>query len=646
MQADHPVVGFGLGPKQTAETLSAVEQRRAAAATCAAHDPACDWVATFSSLEKRSIERTLHRRGLALEPQPWGKQIDQVLVENEDVFAEDNWLQFFNEFHYTTRENRVRQELTIQVGEIWDQERVEESARRLRDPLYTSVVALLPVKSPEPGNVRLLVVTRDIWSLRLNTQYTFQQGALTNLSFSLSENNFLGTRDVLAAAVVMDPGAIAVGPLFIDKNFLGRHIDFRVRLDEIITRQAGKLFDPAMMTFSPIPGDPVGLQDGHTLHTEGSDATITFSRPLWSLATEWGWGTSVTYKNSIARSFTGTNGDPYELYTDPGSGLPFEFRYRTWSVNAYGVRQWGTRYKQQLSFGYTLSSTRSSLLPSFEGLDPVATQQFETDVFPRDEVISQPFVGYLFYRPRYRTVRNVATYDLAEDVRLGPSVSATLAQGLSALGCDHDFTRPSLSLGYTGRSWRWLHPPSANVSLRLQSGAPHGWTSSTTARVRAPHRDPDVRLVPHRRAGRARHALARHPEQVHAIGSDSGLRGYNVNQFRSLRSDSSRRATGQLELRTVPVPWWVLRLGGVAFYEVGGVAESLQHMDLHNDVGVGIRLLVPQTSRELFRFDLALPLRARRTTRRSTRSSSRVSRATSERASPAGTSRPGTRRSR
>jgi len=52
----------------------------------------------------------------------------------------------------------------------------------------------------------------------------------------------------------------------------------------------------------------------------------------------------------------------------------------------------------------------------------------------------------------------------------------------------------------------------------------------------------------------------------------------------------------------------VLRLGAVAFYEVGGAADSLNQMKLYNDVGAGIRMLIPQTSRELFRFDIALPL--------------------------------------
>jgi outer membrane protein assembly factor BamA len=604
--------------------LTPAELRHAAEVVCAAHDPKCDWVATFSSLEQRSIKRSLAARGVEIEPAPWGKVIDQVVVVNEDVFAEDNWLQFFNNFHITTRERRVREELTIQAGEVWDQDRVDESARRLHDPLYTSVVALVPLKSKVLGRVELLVVTRDIWSLRLNTQYTIQQGALTNLSFSLSENNFLGQRDVLAAAVVMDQGSLAIGPLFIDKDFLGKHLDLRIRVDDILTRKVGKVFDPTTMTFSPVPGDPQGLQDGGTLHSEGSDATVTLSRPLWSLATEWGAGTSFTWKNAIARSYrpvdvdSNGDGDPYELYTDPDSGLPTEFRYRTWSVNANAVRQWGTRYKHQVSFGYTLSSSKASLLPSFAGIDPAITAMFAADVFPRSEVISQPFVGYSFFEPRYRTVRNVSTYDLTEDVQLGPSASVTVAQGLAVLGGDHNFTRTSFAVGYI---LPWLRDgfvhPSASTSLRFQNGyASQTIDNNASAQIRAA--TPGFKYF--RVVGQVGVNTRWHDtqNQFYAIGSDSGLRGYNINQFRSPRGESSRLVSGQFELRTTPVPVWVgewppeylMHIGAVVFYEVGGAAASLNSMALFHDIGFGLRILFPQTSRELFRFDLAFPMQS------------------------------------
>jgi hypothetical protein len=88
----------------------------------------------------------------------------------------------------------------------------------------------------------------------------------------------------------------------------------------------------------------------------------------------------------------------------------------------------------------------------------------------------------------------------------------------------------------------------------------------------------------------------------YSAGSESGLRGYNIGQF-----IGDRRFVAQLEARSVPVPLWVLRFGAVLFYEAGGAANSFQRMHLYQDVGIGLRMLIPQTARDLFRFDLAFP---------------------------------------
>ncbi len=89
----------------------------------------------------------------------------------------------------------------------------------------------------------------------------------------------------------------------------------------------------------------------------------------------------------------------------------------------------------------------------------------------------------------------------------------------------------------------------------------------------------------------------------YSLGSDSGLRAYKIGQF-----IGDRRFVGQIEARSVPVPFWVLRLGAVAFYEVGGAANSFSQMQLHQNIGVGLRTLIPQTARDVFRFDFAKPL--------------------------------------
>src|SRR5262249_15993388 len=152
----------------------------------------------------------------------------------------------------------------------------------------------LPTKSAEAGKVDLLVVTRDIWSLRLNTQYSVQQNSLTNLSISLSENNFLGRRKTIALGFLVDQGSITTGPRYIDKNFLGEHLDFRWRIDKIFTRQTLDVIGqepPGSMMFEKRPsGDPGGLQDDHKFRSEGSQATVALTKTLWSLASTWGGG--------------------------------------------------------------------------------------------------------------------------------------------------------------------------------------------------------------------------------------------------------------------------------------------------------------------------------------------------------------------
>jgi len=558
-------------------------ERELAEARCTAQEPSCDWVATLSSLERASVVRALAARGYEPDPAPWHKVIGTIRVYNEDVFAEPNrFLQFFNIFHITTKESTIASEAVVAPGEVWDPLRIEETARRLRDPLWTSVVAVIPVRAATPGTVDVLIVTRDIWSLRLNTAYTFQQGKLTNLTTSLSENNFLGRRDLLAAAVTMDQGSIAVGPLFIDKNLLGEHLDFRAQLSDIVTRD--------------------DLTSHGRLHSEGTQSTISLTRPLWTLASEWAAGVSFNHRFAINRQYLGTALRPYD-YVDPTTMevTPFDRQYemRQWGTNAYVTRQWGTELKQQLSFGHTYNSQQPRPLADFAG-DDAERAAFIKDVLPRTEVTSVPFVQYAFFTPRYRTLRNVSTFALAEDVRTGPDLDISLGFGLKALGSDQNFQRLNSALGWT---IPWTRDGFVRVATglggRYQEGEFIDNSATWSVRAAAPAVGDVVRFL-------AQSSLTTHWHDTQngflAIGSDTGLRGFGINQF-----SGQRYFNAQLEARTLPYPWWVLRLGVVAFYDLGGAADSLARLPLHQDAGLGLRILIPQTSAQLLKFDFAIP---------------------------------------
>ncbi len=624
------VIVFAAGIAHADERLD----RARAEQVCNAQDPACDWLATLSSLERGTVTRAVAKRGYTVEPSPWNKVIGKVHVYNEDVFAErSRVLQFFNNFHVTTKEFAIRLETVIGEGELWDQERVEETARRLRDPLWSSVVVVIPVKSAEDGKVDMLVVTRDVWSLRLNTRYTFQSSKLTDLTLALSENNFFGTRKVLAIAFAMDQGSIAMGPLFIDKNFLGQHIELRGRFDTVVNR------DDFLNAF---PGLGVVRDDngeGGWTH-EGTQSSFSVTKPLWSLASKWGGGATFTHRFATDRRFFSTSIRPVRCPVDGGDCLtritnmpdepgefdpnttppeellPVEYSMRRYSTSVFATRQLdglfaGKKLKHQMALQYSFSRIRPDLLDSFSGNAEQASA-FRRAALPRRDTLSEVAVSYGFFTPKFRSLRNVQSYDLAEDVRFGPDFDLSLGLGLELLGGSANYQRAGASLGWT---FPWCRDgfvrPNIGIGTKRQPGI-RGDTNyidnSASAGLRIV--TPTywfARLVASLSTSTVWNRSVPGLPGPFFLGSDDGLRGYLINEF-----DGERLARGNFELRSIPRPLWFLRVGAVLFYDAGAVPDTWKSFSiakhLHHDIGLGFRALIPQSNREVFRFDLAFPL--------------------------------------
>jgi outer membrane translocation and assembly module TamA len=91
--------------------------------------------------------------------------------------------------------------------------------------------------------------------------------------------------------------------------------------------------------------------------------------------------------------------------------------------------------------------------------------------------------------------------------------------------------------------------------------------------------------------------------RFYTLGGLTGLRGYAIGQFTGLR-----QVVGNLEFRTVGTRVWFTRVGAVAFWDLGHAADRFADLGLRHDVGVGARMLIPQFSTLVFRFDWAIPL--------------------------------------
>lgn len=531
---------------------------------------------SLGSYEQAALDRALAARRLVIDHAPAGKVLRTIHVVNFSVFGKDDaFLTWLNIFHRTTRENIVRREVLLRPGQVWDQGVVEESLRRLRDPVFSALAVIVPVVAPEPGQVDLLVVTRDIWSLRLNSRYELQGSTLTQLVVAPSENNLFGWRKMLSLLFEMDQGSYTVGPFYLDKNLGGTRMEIEARGAVIVSRE--------------------------TNEPEGQRASMLLTYPLWSLEQDWGATLDVSHFDGVVRSFQGTGLRSYDNEDTPEvEAVPWRYGLRSTQLESTVTRALGDGIKHHLTAGYTMTLDRPMVPADFSG-DMVLRAAFVEDVLPPSERTSGLLLRYRLFTPSFHIFRNVDTYDLPEEIRLGPDLQAELAVAHRVLGSEADF------LGLAGRvAWIWRvgHDGFASALLeasgRLQDGALinnlvlgelRGITPTLGRLLRLVARVDAAALVDDRR------------NRFLVVDGGTGLRGYDIGAF-----TGTRRVRMNLEARSLPVRVWFSRVGVLAFWDMGHAADSVDELSMRHDLGLGLRVLIPQLQPLVFRLDWAIPL--------------------------------------
>ena len=98
------------------------------------------------------------------------------------------------------------------------------------------------------------------------------------------------------------------------------------------------------------------------------------------------------------------------------------------------------------------------------------------------------------------------------------------------------------------------------------------------------------------------------------LGSDDGLRGYLINDSTASASHAATSSCARSRSRCGSCAWRRDLLRRRRGADTWGTFSAARH--LHQDIGVGFRALIPQSNRDLFRFDLAIPLDDGERTRR------------------------------
>lgn len=531
------------------------------------------------------MDDSLATLGLIRDPSPAGKVIGTIHVVSQDVFSRrDWWFQLLNFFHRTTRPISLRRELLMRPGQRYDQALVEETIRNLQSPPalsfagrpfvppeLSSVVDIEPVVSPLPGTVDLLVVTRDVWSLRFNTNFEFQQNTLSLLSTSLSENNLFGWRKYLAVNFLLDQGKWGTGPTYFDPDIRGTHLT---------------LYAAAMAWYAR-----------ETERYEGNEETLSLRYPLYSLASRWGAGVDFIHRDTVLRSFRGNVLRLQDVLLPSGATepLPAIYRRRITTVDVNVVRSFGTLVVQRLTLGHLVDGHRSEVLADFP--DPAAAGAFLDQFAPVSERRSEPYLRYDVFLARYGVLRDLDTFDLRESVRLGPSLSLLLGYGVPALGADFQALvmggTASLAVGGGGGYGK----TTLSASARLREGRLIDQIRGATSYAASPMLWRVVRLVMSASVNTVRADTAR---GRYLLGGSSGLRGYAIGEFQG-----TTEVIAHAELRFAPAAVFSQRLGALLFYDLGDAAASFAKLHPYHDVGLGLRWLIPQLNSTVLRFDWA-----------------------------------------
>jgi hypothetical protein len=552
-------------------------------------------------LEREALEDALRARGLVVDPAPEGKTIGQVHVVNHEVFSARDWyFQLLNMFHRTTREPLIRREALFGPGQPYRPELIAETRRNLQNPDLSSVVVVVPVVSAAPGTVDVLIVTRDVWSLRLNTDFQLEQGngqaRLLSLTSSLSENNLFGWRKQASFYFDLDQGAIALGPTYIDRNIAGTRLT--------LTASARALFS----------------REG--FRSEGSTSNVALRYPLWALSRRWGAAASAGHTDRVVRTFQGHNLRPVDFTSTPDvkERYPWIYRLRTFGTGASVTRSFGAAVIQRVSLSHGYSVVRPSFTPDFP-LDDQARAEFARQIFPRSERVSSVGLVYSLFTPRYVTYRDLDTFDLREDRVLGPSASANLSRAARALGSDRDFYGLGAGAGWTFGWLGGLQGISAGWSSRIEGGRLTDQAYSANAYQVSPVLRRVGRLIATIGAGAV---VDDTRSTFYYLGVDNGLRGYAVGDL-----FGKAWMAGHLEARSMALSVATFRLGGLVFYDLGdaaspdpgtgaGVVRAARAvLGLHpkHDVGLGLRLLIPQLNAYVIRLDWAVPFQSAGLTR-------------------------------
>ncbi|WP_434383246.1 BamA/TamA family outer membrane protein [Melittangium boletus] len=532
---------------------------------------------TAEGYEDALVRWGLEQHGLAPDPAPEGKRLAAVEVASEDVVAEtDPYPSLLNLLHARTREHVIRREVLLEVGTGYSSALALETARNLRRLGIFAVVRVQPVLGPTPDTVSLLVVTKDLWSLRLNQDLQLVGPLVQALRLQATEQNFLGLNKKVALDFLLRRDSVTLGQSYVDPRLLGSR---------------WSLTESAALVFA------------RSGQAEGSKGSVLVSRPLFSLSTPWSLQAQAVWRVQPVRVFRGA--DVWQLPYPEGGTVPYVYDAEEWSGSSLYLRSWGARFKLDAGGGLGAYHRRYAA-PRDSGLDEARRDWLRDTLLPRSENATYALAYARLWDTRYEVMRDVDSYALSEDYQVGHYLTASARYAPPLLASASTFAEVALTARYRLRLGDALTTLSTAASVRRWLGgeARGPWTNRRWA---AEVQQVSPKVLGGRFVARALVDLNRDDlnERVLLLGGGNGLRGAPPEAY-----SGKRLLLVNLEYRTRPLVLYTVHLGGVLFYDAGSAFDEAP--TLVHSVGLGLRLLFPQFNTFPFRLDFGYVLNGAR----------------------------------
>lgn len=526
------------------------------------------------------MEDVLAELDARLAEAPAGKRIERVDVVALDVFEDrDPAPKLLNVLHVTTRERVIRRELLFDVGDPYRPKRIDESERNLRSRRQLSLVLIVAVEGSAPDRVRVVVITKDVWSLRLNWGVEYGRGALTRFVLQPSEENLFGTHATVAGLFELLPDVYSVGGLFSHARLGGTWLRSLINANLVFNRRTGE--------------------------NEGSFGSLYYGQPLYSLRTAWAYEVTASWRYLISRSFTGDvqrvfDPRPPGQRDGPCGDLCIPLEYRTDEL--YGsyllTRSYGRLDKFDLSIGAE-AQRRAYRTIDLQDRDPSARAAFIRQEVPVSDNRISPVFQVRAHSTRFTSVLNLTTLGLQEDYRTGHDLYLRVYPAARSFGSTRDLFGTYAAIAYTFPVSDGLFR--TVVSNTIEFAGPDRTDAEASAALFLA--TPSLGFGRFIYSAYLFHQYENYLNERLELGGDTRLRGYAPSAFRGKDLLSSN-----FELRTRPLSLWSVQVGAAAFYDVGDAFDGFEDLALKQGGGAGIRVLLPQLERTVFRVDWGVPL--------------------------------------